>query len=158
LTVPALRKIIANLDKIVICGSANLNDRSQQGDRDSEVAVVIEDPAMRPSKMNGMPVYSLSIAPADSLKYQVSHFAASLRRRLMREHLGHLAAENFDTITPNSQPLPVENVYDWGSQEDLLFEDPLSPAFLELLTTTARNNAKVFWDIFRALPSDYGSF
>lgn len=41
------------LDRYVICGSANLNDRSQQGDRDSEVAVVIEDPATRPSRMNG---------------------------------------------------------------------------------------------------------
>ena len=44
------------LDKTVICGSANLNDRSQEGDRDSEVAVVIEDPIMRASKMYGMPV------------------------------------------------------------------------------------------------------
>jgi phospholipase D1/2 len=49
--------MMANLDKTVICGSANLNDRSQQGDRDSEVAVVIEDPTMRPSKMYGVPVH-----------------------------------------------------------------------------------------------------
>lgn len=27
-------------DKITICGSANLNDRSLLGDRDSEIAVV----------------------------------------------------------------------------------------------------------------------
>jgi phospholipase D1/2 len=75
----------------------------------------------------------------------------------MREHMGLLAAENFDTITANSQPLPVENVYDWGSNEDLLVEDPLSPDFSQLLATTARNNTQVFWDIFRALPSDNGS-
>jgi phospholipase D1/2 len=70
--------------------------------------------------------------------------------------MGLLAAENFDTITANSQPLPVENVYDWGSNEDLLVEDPLSPDFSQLLATTARNNTQVFWDIFRALPSDNG--
>ena len=30
-------------DKIVLCGSANINDRSMMGSRDSEIAVVIED-------------------------------------------------------------------------------------------------------------------
>lgn len=44
------------VDRVVICGSANLNDRSQLGDRDSEIAVVIEDPPTLPSVMNGAPV------------------------------------------------------------------------------------------------------
>ena len=30
-------------DRKVICGSANINDRSQEGNRDSEIAIVIED-------------------------------------------------------------------------------------------------------------------
>jgi phospholipase D1/2 len=30
-------------DKTVICGSANINDRSLLGDRDSEVCLIIED-------------------------------------------------------------------------------------------------------------------
>ncbi|CAF1638318.1 unnamed protein product, partial [Didymodactylos carnosus] len=30
-------------DKIAICGSANINDRSLEGDRDSETAIVIDD-------------------------------------------------------------------------------------------------------------------
>lgn len=30
-------------DKSVIIGSANLNDRSMMGDRDSEIAMLIED-------------------------------------------------------------------------------------------------------------------
>ena len=30
-------------DRIVVIGSANINDRSLLGDRDSEIAVVIED-------------------------------------------------------------------------------------------------------------------
>jgi phosphatidylserine/phosphatidylglycerophosphate/cardiolipin synthase-like enzyme len=49
-------EISLTIDRYVICGSANLNDRSQLGDRDSEVAVVIEDPATRPSVMNGSKV------------------------------------------------------------------------------------------------------
>ena len=32
-------------DEIVIIGSANINDRSQAGDRDSELAVRIQDTA-----------------------------------------------------------------------------------------------------------------
>lgn len=34
-------------------GSANLNDRSQCGDRDSEIALLVEDQDMIPSRMNG---------------------------------------------------------------------------------------------------------
>lgn len=34
-------------------GSANLNDRSQCGDRDSEIALIVEDQDMIPSQMNG---------------------------------------------------------------------------------------------------------
>lgn len=41
------------LDRLVIMGSANLNDRSQCGDRDSEIALLIEDQDMIPSRMNG---------------------------------------------------------------------------------------------------------
>jgi|SRR5271156_6039221 len=47
------------VDRYVIVGSANLNDRSQLGNRDSEVAVVIEDPPVHHSYMNGQPVLSL---------------------------------------------------------------------------------------------------
>lgn len=52
-------------------GSANINDRSQRGDRDSEICLVVEDMDMIESTMNGEP-------------YQVSRFATSLRRKLYR--------------------------------------------------------------------------
>lgn len=52
-------------------GSANINDRSQKGDGDSEIALVVEDGDMVDSTMDGEP-------------YQVSRFAASLRRKLFR--------------------------------------------------------------------------
>ena len=35
-------KIIIIDDKIAVIGSANINDRSMMGDRDSELAVVVE--------------------------------------------------------------------------------------------------------------------
>jgi phospholipase D1/2 len=47
------------LDKIVIMGSSNLNDRSQCGDRDSEIALLVEDTETIPSRMNGKDVSRL---------------------------------------------------------------------------------------------------
>ena len=62
-------------DRTVIIGSANINERSMSGDRDSEVAACVRDNDMIDSNMAGRP-------------YKVSRFAHSLRVRLMREHLG----------------------------------------------------------------------
>ncbi|XP_046394345.1 phospholipase D1 [Ischnura elegans] len=64
-------------DKIVICGSANINDRSLLGKRDSEIAVIVEDKEFVESSMNG--------------KLHLSgKYASSLRKSLFREHLGIL--------------------------------------------------------------------
>jgi phospholipase D1/2 len=62
-------------DRHVIIGSANINERSMLGSRDSEVASVVTDRMMIPSYMAGRP-------------YMVGEFAHGLRMRLMREHLG----------------------------------------------------------------------
>lgn len=62
-------------DRMVICGSANINERSQRGDRDSELIAVVRDTDMIDSEMGGKP-------------YKVGRYAHSLRVRLMREHLG----------------------------------------------------------------------
>ena len=62
-------------DRRVICGSANLNDRSQNGDHDSEIAVLIEDQDMVESMMDGK-------------KYMASRLATTWRRTLMRGKLG----------------------------------------------------------------------
>ena len=65
-------------DRVAIIGSANINDRSMLGDRDSEVAVIIQDNEMMEGKMNGRP-------------YQVGKFSHSLRCHLLKEHLGLLS-------------------------------------------------------------------
>jgi phospholipase D1/2 len=52
-------------------GSANLNDRSQRGDGDSEIALVVEDTDLIETTMDGQ-------------KYMASRFAATLRRQLWR--------------------------------------------------------------------------
>jgi phospholipase D1/2 len=40
-------------DRTCICGSANINDRSLQGSRDSEFCLVVNDIEMVDSKLNG---------------------------------------------------------------------------------------------------------
>lgn len=62
-------------DKIAIIGSANINERSMLGSRDSECAAVVRDTDMLWSTMNGKP-------------YLVGRFPHTLRMRLMREHIG----------------------------------------------------------------------
>ncbi|KAF9931197.1 hypothetical protein FBU30_010640 [Linnemannia zychae] len=81
-------------DRIIICGSANINDRSQVGYRDSEIAIVIEDTEMVPSRMNGEP-------------YQAGKMAHALRTDLFKEHLGLLNHVDHDVVTKASV-LPVD--------------------------------------------------
>ena len=70
-------KIMIVDDRVAIIGSANINDRSMLGERDSEVAVIIEDLDMIDGKMNG-------------LEYKMGKFAHGLRCDLLKEHLGSL--------------------------------------------------------------------
>ena len=62
-------------DLYVICGSANINDRSMKGSRDSEFAVLIKEKRTEISVMNNK-------------RFKAAKFASSLRRALMAEHLG----------------------------------------------------------------------
>lgn len=62
-------------DRVALIGSANINERSMVGHRDSECAAIVRDTDMIWSTMDGKP-------------YQVGRFAHTLRLRLMREHLG----------------------------------------------------------------------
>ncbi|QEL59819.1 hypothetical protein CJJ09_001906 [Candidozyma auris] len=68
-------KIMIVDDRHAIIGSANINERSMRGSRDSEVAAIIRDRETITSTMNGE-------------KYVVGKFPHTLRLRLMREHLG----------------------------------------------------------------------
>jgi phospholipase D1/2 len=62
-------------DRVAIIGSANINERSMLGSRDSECAAIVRDTKMKWSTMAGKP-------------YLVGEFPHTLRMRLMREHLG----------------------------------------------------------------------
>jgi phospholipase D1/2 len=128
-------------DRTVICGSANLNDRSQLGTHDSEIAIIIEDPTPVESTMNGKP-------------WDVSRFATSLRRQLCRKHLGLLRAQDYTRPDENFEPVGVPNDYDLNSPESRVVADPLSETFQSLWNSRARTNTEVFRQVFHAVPDD----
>ncbi|XP_009417749.2 phospholipase D zeta 1 isoform X1 [Musa acuminata AAA Group] len=67
-------------DREVLIGSANINDRSLLGSRDSEIGILIEDKEYVDSFMNGKP-------------WKAGKFSLSLRLSLWLEHLGLHAGE-----------------------------------------------------------------
>ncbi|XP_003387699.1 PREDICTED: phospholipase D1-like [Amphimedon queenslandica] len=75
-------KIMIVDDRVSVIGSANINDRSMLGDRDSEMCLIIEDTQMEPGTMNGE-------------EFEVGKFSHSLRCHLFREHLTLLDDEKY---------------------------------------------------------------
>ncbi|OAL70411.1 phospholipase [Trichophyton violaceum] len=134
-------KLLIADDRTVICGSANLNDRSQLGDHDSEIAVIIQDPTAMESRMNGQ-------------NYVVSQFAATLRRQLCRKHLGLLRPQDYQRPQANYEPVGVPNEYDFGSPEDNIVVDPVADTFHSLWNTRARQNTEVYRKVFHVVPDD----
>ncbi|KAJ5885865.1 hypothetical protein N7504_011701 [Penicillium tannophilum] len=130
-------------DRIVICGSANINDRSQLGSHDSELAIVMEDQDFIDSEMNGQP-------------YRAGRHAATLRRQLWREHLGLLPAQDYDAANePNARPPDVcLNEILEGPENDFV-TDPLSDAVWNTWTEQASVNTETYRVLFRADPDDH---
>ncbi|KAG9563314.1 phospholipase D/nuclease, partial [Aureobasidium melanogenum] len=130
-------------DRIVICGSSNINDRSQLGYHDSELTIIMEDTEVLPSVMDGH-------------EYQAGHHAATLRRMLWREHLGLLPAQPLDADEdPNAQPPDVcPNNWHKGDEWDKLVADPLCDDVWNMWTQQATTNTEVFRHLFHADPDD----
>jgi phospholipase D1/2 len=94
-------KIMIVDDRSCIIGSANINERSMCGDRDSEIAVVVDDHEMHESATLGNGTFA------------VGKFAHSFRMRLFEEHFG---------VAPGSSMYdqyadPVKNDAWFGMQE-----------------------------------------
>lgn len=135
-------KLLIADDRVVICGSSNLNDRSQLGSHDSELSIVMEDTRKLESTMDGQP-------------YQAGYHAATLRRHLWREHLGIIEAQELDgTNDPNAQP-PTHAMNDeYSGEEWEAVADPLNDNLWDLWCTQATTNTEVYRYLFRADPDD----
>jgi len=136
-------KLLIVDDRIAICGSSNINDRSQLGFHDSELAIVMEDTQPFPSMMNGQ-------------AYTAGQHAATLRRMLWREHLGLLHAQTLDAHDdPNAQPPgDGDNVWEGGDEYDAMVGDPLNDELWDMWTSRATTNTKVFRHLFHADPDN----
>lgn len=150
-------KVLIVDDRIAICGSANINDRSQLGYHDSELAIVMEDEDMIDSVMDGK-------------EYKAGRHAATLRRMLWREHMGLLHPQAINASDdPNAQPPNVcpNDPHDSGEDEKQykFVEDPLSDEVWKQWTESATTNTQVFRHLFHADPDneiknfdDYANF
>jgi phospholipase D1/2 len=77
-------KVMIVDDRVALIGSANINDRSLKGCRDTELAVVIEDQEI------------VEIETEDGQRREVSVFAHELRKELYVEHFGVTAKQAED--------------------------------------------------------------
>ncbi|KAF5866487.1 hypothetical protein ETB97_012042 [Aspergillus alliaceus] len=134
-------KVMIADDRVVVCGSANLNDRSQLGDHDSEIAIIVEDYTPLQSTMNGKP-------------WTASRFASSLRRQLFRKHLGLLPPQDYQSPDANFEPVGVPNEFDFDAPESQLVADPLADTLQNLWNTRAHTNTEVFRKVFHSVPDD----
>ncbi|XP_045859523.1 phospholipase D1 isoform X1 [Meles meles] len=82
-------KLLIADDNTVIIGSANINDRSMLGKRDSEMAVIMQDTETVPSVMDGE-------------EYQAGRFAQGLRLQCFRVVLGYLSEPSENIQDPVS--------------------------------------------------------
>lgn len=99
-------KVIVVDDRVALIGSANINERSMLGNRDSEAAAIVRDTDMLWSTMGGRP-------------YRVGRFAYTLRLRLMREHLGL----DVDEILEEERQADSAGKEDFESEMDRIYNE-----------------------------------
>jgi len=85
-------KLLIVDDRILIIGSANINDRSMLGARDSEMAIKIEDSFRVDNVFDGKPV-------------AVGFVPHSVRLKLMKQHLGEENIDLLDILNPKTYKL-----------------------------------------------------
>lgn len=147
-------KIMIVDDRLALIGSANINERSQTGSRDSELAVVVRDMELVDGKMAGQP-------------FKVGPFAHSLRLRLMREHMGldvdaleeHELREHdgADADAPRSSRTSSSGDDDSTNQplNPAIFEDPLAEEFYQdVWLAAALRNTEIYRMVFKSVPDD----
>ncbi|KAI1726716.1 phospholipase D active site motif domain-containing protein [Ditylenchus destructor] len=111
-------------DLYTIIGSANINDRSQAGNRDSEICLLVTDKEFVPSHMNGE-------------EYKAGKFAFSLRKRLMEEHLELM-----------------ENSYHKTGKEISVDDPTSENFFVNIWMKAAHDNTRIYEEVFRCYPTN----
>lgn len=144
-------------DRLAIIGSANINERSQRGDKDSELAAIIKDTDLidRLVVQGRCPPHLflfMSYRTMAGKPFKVGRFAHTLRVRLMREHLGidvdALSEEDVMAHKPKSeQPLePEPELEQEGGNEGGVFHLKKSKQKISIGDCALKvNQSKCFW-------------
>lgn len=119
-------KVLIADDTTLICGSANINDRSQLGNHDSELAAVVRCPKL----------------------------VGQLRRMLWMEHLGLLPPQPLAAQDGELNCLPPGAGANELPEDTSVVDDPLSPKLWKLWTQQADTNTEVFRQLFHCDPDD----
>ncbi|KAI9003272.1 hypothetical protein BC832DRAFT_593344 [Gaertneriomyces semiglobifer] len=143
-------KLLIVDDTHCLIGSANINDRSQMGSRDSELAILMHDTKPVKTVMGGKP-------------YEASRVVHTLRVRLMHEHLGipfrQGVRDVYDPISVTnlsslSSPGTGDMDEDMSQFSDPRLFDPISEACHRLWLDTLTTNTVCFRHVFHVVPDD----
>lgn len=117
-------KLLIADDRVAVLGSANINDRSQLGDRDSELAVIVTDASKVKVKLNGVDAVDCSAA------------IHQLRRSLWEKHFG-LKSRN-----RRASALAGTGILD----------SPAAPATWKAIQRVSAKNAEAYENAFWFIP------
>ena len=115
-------KLLIADDRVAVLGSANINDRSQLGNRDSELAVIVRDDEQSRAKLDGVHLTSVSAKVHD------------LRMRLWKKIFGLMGAAR-----------PAHSLAS-------VIEAPAATATWRAIQKIAQSNALAYQDAFQFLP------
>jgi hypothetical protein len=145
-------------DAVAIIGSANVNDRSLNGDGDSEIAAVIRDN----DKTEGVDL-------GNGVPVTTRKFARDLRTQLWRKHFGMEIAEDKnkfmradrDGKDNTKSGLSADKALDHPPREQskklpekVIMAKPASPQTAAAIRDLALANAKIYEEVFRHTPRD----
>ncbi|HEY8099391.1 MAG TPA: phospholipase D-like domain-containing protein [Burkholderiaceae bacterium] len=117
-------------DAVAIIGSANINDRSLNGNGDTELAAVIVDTAEAKVTEVGQ-----------GLKINTRKFARDLRMNQMKKHLGMLVDQKTTGVQKENAPPNGINI-----------EQPLSAATIKGIQQLAQQNREAYNEVFLHTP------
>ncbi|WP_454712173.1 phospholipase D-like domain-containing protein [Cupriavidus nantongensis] len=142
-------KLLIADDRVVVLGSANINDRSQLGDRDSELAVIIHDDKPASAQLDGQHTQA------------VGTLARELRKALWRKHFGLMggAAPAGKLDTPAILEAPA-NRDTWQAIKTLSTAnaEAYAKAFSYLPKPRSRSSIWATWDSDEGILKGYMPF
>lgn len=128
-------------DRMAICGSANINDRSLLGQRDSEFCIVINDREEDDGQFAGQRV-------------RIGKFCSSWRKKLFeyveKTHIGFRRFQRDSPFFSRRMLLGIQ----FENPRNININDPVSDEFYRFFRDTARKNTLIYEEVLGTIPSD----